>query len=75
MRCKKKLDQNDDSQNVLLFIAELYVQLPHENVYGALLIDSFRKLLANGDNDGIKCICQALKVSKCLLYIPSYLIL
>lgn len=62
MRCKKKLKDGNKLQNVLLFIAELYVQLPHENIYGALLVESFEKLLSEGSSDSIKCICQALKV-------------
>nr|XP_023016190.1 polyadenylate-binding protein-interacting protein 1 [Leptinotarsa decemlineata] len=63
MGCKKQLEINSNTQNVLLFIAELFTQLPHHNVYGALLIDSFRNLFANGGDDNIKCICQALKLT------------
>ncbi|KAJ8969031.1 hypothetical protein NQ317_014168, partial [Molorchus minor] len=61
LKCKKQLEDNVNKQNVLLFIAELYTQLPHLNVYGALLIESFKQLLEKGGNDNIKCICQALK--------------
>ncbi|KAJ8937051.1 hypothetical protein NQ314_012045 [Rhamnusium bicolor] len=63
LKCKKQLEDNVNKQNVLLFIAELYTQLPHLTVYGALLIDSFKQLLTKGGNDNVKCICQALKLT------------
>lgn len=62
LRCKKQLADNPNQQNVLLFIAELYTQLPHDNLYGALLIDSLNKLIQGGP-DNIKCVCQALKLT------------
>ncbi|CAH1155754.1 unnamed protein product [Phaedon cochleariae] len=63
LRCNKKIEDSPDIQNVSLFIAELYTQLPHLNIYGALLIRSFGKLFEKGGNDDIKCICQALKLT------------
>ncbi|XP_018571543.1 polyadenylate-binding protein-interacting protein 1 isoform X1 [Anoplophora glabripennis] len=63
LKCKKQLEQNANKQNVLLFIAELYTQLPHLTIYGALLIECFKQLLDEGGNDNIKCICQALKLT------------
>lgn len=52
---------------MLLFIGELYVQLPHVNIYGTLLVEAFRRLFSEGSNDNIKYICQALKVNNCLM--------
>ncbi|KAJ8938591.1 hypothetical protein NQ318_020853 [Aromia moschata] len=46
-----------------LLVEQLYAQLPHSNVYGALLIDCIKQLLYRGGNDDIKCICQALKLT------------
>ncbi|KAJ8916889.1 hypothetical protein NQ315_013357 [Exocentrus adspersus] len=63
-KCKKQLDNpSTNKQDVLLFIAELYTQLPHLNIYGALLIDCYKHLLSKSGSDDIKCICQALKLT------------
>ncbi|KAG5884560.1 hypothetical protein JTB14_006587 [Gonioctena quinquepunctata] len=67
LRCKKQIEDNSNTQNVLLFIAELYTQLPHMTVYGALLIDTFKRLFEKGGDDNIKCICQALKLTGYML--------
>ncbi|KAL1517019.1 hypothetical protein ABEB36_000840 [Hypothenemus hampei] len=63
LSCKKELQENPNQQNVLLFIAELYTQLPHDTLYGSLLIDAMKKLLRLQGNDNIKCVCQALKLT------------
>ncbi|KAF7283435.1 hypothetical protein GWI33_000575 [Rhynchophorus ferrugineus] len=63
LKCKKALQENPRQQNVVLFIAELYIHLPHDSVYGALLIESFQKLLISRGEDNIKCVCQALKLT------------
>ncbi|VEN60621.1 unnamed protein product [Callosobruchus maculatus] len=63
LRCEKHLQDTRNPHNVLLFIAELYAQLPHGAVYGKLLVDSFKRLLALGGDDNVKCICQALKLT------------
>ncbi|XP_060534863.1 uncharacterized protein LOC132707158 [Cylas formicarius] len=63
MRCKKELQENPNQQNVLLFLAELYTQLPHSTLYGTLLIDSLKRLLESGGNDNVKCVAQALKLT------------
>ncbi|CAH2015858.1 unnamed protein product [Acanthoscelides obtectus] len=63
LRCEKHLLENRNMHNVLLFIAELYAQLPHVAVYGKLLVDSFKRLLSIGGNENVKCICQALKLT------------
>ncbi|XP_066156752.1 polyadenylate-binding protein-interacting protein 1 isoform X1 [Euwallacea fornicatus] len=63
LRCQIELNENPNQQNVLLFIAELYTQLPHDSLYGAPLLDSMKKLLSNGGNDNVKCVCQALKLT------------
>ncbi|CAH0546526.1 unnamed protein product [Brassicogethes aeneus] len=61
--CKKELDSNANKQNILLFVAELYIQLHHLNIYGILLIEAFKMLVSKGGNDNIKCVCQALKLT------------
>ncbi|CAG9855689.1 unnamed protein product [Phyllotreta striolata] len=66
MICKKKIVDNQDNSdimNCLPFIAELYIHLPHENLYGSLLITAFQKLINIGDSDSIKCVCQSLKLT------------
>lgn len=63
LRCQKDLHENPNQQNVVLFIAELYTQLPHDSLYGSLLLDSLKKLLNIGGNDNVKCVCQALKLT------------
>lgn len=62
LRCQKELQENPNQQNVVLFVAELYTQLPHDSLYGTLLIDSLKKLLVKGESENIKCVCQGLKV-------------
>ncbi|XP_050301212.1 polyadenylate-binding protein-interacting protein 1 [Anthonomus grandis grandis] len=63
LRCQKEMQENPNQQNVALFIAELYTQLPHDNLYGSLLIESLTGLLNIGGNDNVKCVCQALKLT------------
>ncbi|XP_030766100.1 polyadenylate-binding protein-interacting protein 1 [Sitophilus oryzae] len=63
LKCQKALNDHTNKQNVVLFIAELYTQLPHDSLYGALLVESFKKLLTSGGDDNVKCICQALKLT------------
>lgn len=63
LRCQKQLQENSNLQSVVLFIAELYTQLPHDGLYGTLLIDSLKKLLSFGGNDSVKYVCQALKLT------------
>ncbi|XP_056648660.1 polyadenylate-binding protein-interacting protein 1 [Diorhabda sublineata] len=63
LRCKKQIEENPDTKNVVPLIAELYTQLPHLTVYGSLLIEAFNKLLELGGNENIKCICQSLKLT------------
>ncbi|CAG9761620.1 unnamed protein product [Ceutorhynchus assimilis] len=63
LKCNKELQDNPNQQNVALFIAELYTQLPHDSLYGSLLIEALKKLLSTGGTDNIKCVCQALKLT------------
>ncbi|ERL92374.1 polyadenylate-binding protein-interacting protein 1 [Dendroctonus ponderosae] len=61
--CEKELETDHNQQNVMLFIAELYIQLSHFSHFGYLLIYALNKLLGVGGNDNIKCVCQALKLT------------
>lgn len=60
-----QLENHPNTAGLLLFVAELYAQLHHENIYGKYLIDAFKHLLNVGGNDNVKSICQSLKVSGC----------
>lgn len=61
--CSRALtEKNVDLQGLALFLAELYLQLHYENLYGKCLIDALTNLLNSGDDCNIKCVCQALKV-------------
>lgn len=60
-----QLKNHSNTAGLLLFVAELYTQLHHENIYGKFLIDAFKHLLSVGGNANIKSICQSLKVSFC----------
>lgn len=63
LTCKNQLEKNTNKQGIVLFIAELYTQLFHENIYGKCLTDAFKELLDVGGDDNIKCVCQALKLT------------
>ncbi|KAL3283893.1 hypothetical protein HHI36_018062 [Cryptolaemus montrouzieri] len=61
--CKRELETNTNKQGIVLFVAELYTQLYHENIYGKCLINAFKQLLHDGGDSNIKCICQSLKLT------------
>ncbi|EFA00366.1 Polyadenylate-binding protein-interacting protein 1-like Protein [Tribolium castaneum] len=63
LTCQKQLKVHTNKSGLLLFVAELYTQLHHENIYGGYLIDAYKHLLAVGGNDNVKSICQALKLT------------
>lgn len=66
--CSKALiEKSVDLQGLTLFLAELYLQLHYENLYGKCLLDALTNLLNSGDDCNIKCVCQALKVCFCIL--------
>ncbi|KAK9891448.1 hypothetical protein WA026_014681 [Henosepilachna vigintioctopunctata] len=61
--CNRELASNPNKPGIVLFVAELYAQLYHENIYGKCLINAFKQLLQEGGDGNIKCICQALKLT------------
>ncbi|KAH0811035.1 hypothetical protein MTP99_013913 [Tenebrio molitor] len=63
LTCQKELKNHSNKSGLLLFVAELYTQLHHENIYGNYLIDAYKHLLAIGGNENVKSICQALKLT------------
>lgn len=64
MLCEKELNSEDQNQGLTLFLAELYMQLNYETVYGKCVLDSLKKLISSGKPEYIKSACQALKVYK-----------
>ncbi|XP_044270958.1 polyadenylate-binding protein-interacting protein 1 [Tribolium madens] len=63
LTCQKELKNHTNKSGLLLFVAELYTQLHHENIYGSYLIDAYKHLLGVGGNENVKSICQALKLT------------
>ncbi|RZC33929.1 polyadenylate-binding protein-interacting protein 1, partial [Asbolus verrucosus] len=63
LTCQKELKNHSNKSGLLLFVAELYTQLHHENIYGNYLIEAYKHLLSIGGNENVKCICQALKLT------------
>ncbi|KAI4471275.1 eif4g domain protein [Holotrichia oblita] len=63
MLCEKELTTDTQNQGFTLFLAELYVQLHYEAVYGRCVLDSLKKLISSDKPDNIKSACQALKLA------------
>ncbi|KRT86614.1 hypothetical protein AMK59_719 [Oryctes borbonicus] len=66
MLCEKELNSDKQNQGFTLFLAELYMQLNYETVYGRCVLDSLKKLISSGKPEDIKSACQALKVLSCI---------
>lgn len=60
--CQKKVEAENDC-NLSLLLAELYVQLSYDNIYGSLVIESLESTLLCGDGNSIKAVCQVLKLT------------
>lgn len=67
--CEKELEL-DRSQGLTLFLAELFMQLHYQAVYGRCVLGSLKKLVSSDVPEDIKSACQALKV-----YITAYVII
>ncbi|XP_044752229.1 polyadenylate-binding protein-interacting protein 1 [Coccinella septempunctata] len=63
LTCERELNSNSNKQGIVLFVAELYTQLHHENIYGRFLLNAFKQLLLESGDNNIKCVCQALKLT------------
>ncbi|GJQ71105.1 hypothetical protein Trydic_g1010 [Trypoxylus dichotomus] len=63
MLCEKELNSDNQNQGFTLFLAELYMQLHYEAVYGRCVLDSLKKLISSGKAEDIKSACQALKLA------------
>lgn len=63
LTCERELNSNPNKQGIVLFVAELYTQLHHENIYGRFLLNAFKQLLQERGDNNVKCVCQALKLT------------
>lgn len=63
LKCSKALNENVQLQGLTMFLAELYLQLQYENLYGKCLLDALSSLLNTRLDADTKCACQVLKVS------------
>lgn len=64
MLCEAELNTDIPNQGFTLFLAELYMQLHYQAVYGRCILDSLKKLVVSDEPDNIKSACQALKVDR-----------
>ncbi|KAK9745862.1 hypothetical protein QE152_g6535 [Popillia japonica] len=63
MLCEAELNTDIPNQGFTLFLAELYMQLHYQAVYGRCILDSLKKLVVSDEPDNIKSACQALKLA------------
>ncbi|XP_022917384.1 uncharacterized protein [Onthophagus taurus] len=61
--CEKELQTNTNGQGLTLFLAELYMQLNYESIHERFLILSIENLLKMGQEEDLKCVCKALKLT------------